>query len=102
MRGLSKVAILSVAVIAIGGQLFAPPGDPAVGREKFIEESRTAIGRAWTETEVTEFQTTCIIPTAIRSLLTDTQVDAFFAAGLGSGVLAKHAYQEALEKLAEK
>lgn len=105
MRNLSKVAILGLVATAIGGELFAPPGDPDLGRREFIEKSRTAIGRAWTEAEIGEFQTTHLIPTAIKRLLTEAQIEEFFAAGNAfgnSGTRAKRDYLEALEKLAGK
>ncbi|MEI6628290.1 MAG: hypothetical protein WCN27_02655 [Alphaproteobacteria bacterium] len=101
MRGLSKVAILSVAVIAIGGQLFAPRirSDEDIQKDQFIERSKAVIGRDWTGEESYQFQTTYIIPEAIKSRLTTAQIDEFFG---GQDTIVGKKYREALEKLAAK
>lgn len=101
MRGLSKMAVLSVAVIAIGGQLFAPriPNFAGDERTAFIASSKAVIGRDWTDAEVSEFQTSHIIPEAIKSRLTTAQIDEFFG---GQDKRAATEYREALEKLAGK
>jgi hypothetical protein len=90
MRGLSKMAVLSIAVISIGGQLFAPPpsgGTPIEERERaaFISSSKAVIGRDWTEAEVSEFQTSHIAPTAIRAQLSPEQIVEFLGISAGAG-----------------
>lgn len=88
MRGLSKVAILSVAVIAIGGQLFAPPpcGAPIEETERtaFIARSKAVIGRDWTEAEISEFKTTHVAPAEIRAQLSAEQIVEFLGIGRGA------------------
>lgn len=103
MRRLSKVAILGLVATAIGGELFAPAipleAQESRGRESFITASRTAIQREWTDKEKADFHSTHLIPDAIKSQLTATQIDEFFG---GHDTPAARKYQEALEKLAGK
>ena len=93
MRGLSKVAIiLSIAVIAIGGQLFAPP-PPASGsipieekeRAAFIVSSQAVIGRDWTVAEVSQFRNTHVAPATIKTLLSTAQIVDFLGITAGAG-----------------
>ncbi|MCX7343361.1 MAG: hypothetical protein NT128_04375 [Proteobacteria bacterium] len=78
MRGLSKVAILSVAVIAIGGQLFAPPPGAAAyqqsNRDEFVRRSTSVIAHEWKTEEIDEFNRTNVIPSEIGSKFTYTQL----------------------------
>lgn len=82
MRSLSKLAILGLVTAAIGGELFAPPVPPkskaTIERDEFIERSKATVGRAWTHQEISDFNTTHLIPDEIKSKLTTVQIDEFF------------------------
>lgn len=101
MRNLSKAAIVGLVAAAIGGELFAPPPTQRIAiseRDEFITKSTLVVGRDWTEVEKSDFQSSYLIPEAIRSKLTAAQIDELF----GPDSIAATQYREALEKIAGK
>ena len=74
---MKKILYAIVGATLISSAFAAPRAGTAadvLDRNEFIEKSRAALNRAWTDAEVEEFNTHSRLPTSIKTHLTEAQI----------------------------